>query len=446
MKYNKKEEKLRILKEARDLRFNRELSYRELAQYFGKSERTIIRWFKEPERNENDRLPQTENHHQRPRKYPPTVFARILALKKEVPQRSAALLHRLLIQEKAETCPSISTIRNYVRVQGLTYQKQSRKEGYIKFQRKKANELWQVDIAGVQTIGNLGKLYLFALLDDCSRYIVAAEYFTDQKGQHLLKIIRDAVITYGCPNEILADNGLQFRNVIGELGTKYAKLLERLNIKPIFASPYHPQTKGKLERWFGVVIQSCLLELRYFVECHPECNLPTLNQEFQKWVRWYNTEKSHRSLPHRCTPQQVFQDEMKRIYRPVQTQMDWEEWLNTKTIRRVTKYNQIQYKAQQFTLPPGFAGLKVNIIEYETKIDCYCQDRCIASFPYQVTIKQILQKISRKIGQNGLISYKGKHYMIDYKYAGKRVEVQESNDGQNLLIYFNSILIKTLQV
>ena len=70
------------------------------------------------------------------------------------------------------------------------------------------------------------KLYLIALLDDNSRFIVAAEYFKDQRGLNVLKIIRNAVMAYGRPNQILADNGTQFRNLIGELGTKYTKSLK----------------------------------------------------------------------------------------------------------------------------------------------------------------------------------------------------------------------------
>ena len=38
-------------------------------------------------------------------------------------------------------------------------------------------------------------------------------------------------MAYERPNQILADNGTQFKNLIGELGTKYTRLLEILDIK-----------------------------------------------------------------------------------------------------------------------------------------------------------------------------------------------------------------------
>lgn len=67
--------------------------------------------------------------------------------------------------------------------------------------------MWQIDIAGVQTIGHLQKLYLIAILDDCSRFIVAAKYFKIQKGVNVVQVVRDAIIAHGRPNQILADNG-----------------------------------------------------------------------------------------------------------------------------------------------------------------------------------------------------------------------------------------------
>ena len=74
------------------------------------------------------------------------------------------------------------------------------------------------------------------------------------------------------------------------MGTRYSRLLESLGIKPIFAKPYHPQTKGKLERWFGTVKQMFLIEARFHVKNNPECTLADFNQMLEDWVSWYNTE------------------------------------------------------------------------------------------------------------------------------------------------------------
>jgi transposase InsO family protein len=340
--------------------------------------------------------------------------------------------------------PSESTIRKHVREKGLTFKRDPPGKGYVKFERKRSNDLWQIDIAGVQTIGHLGKLYLIALLDDHSRFIVAAEYFKSQKGMNVNKIIRDAILAYGRPKQILADNGTQFRNLIGELGTKYTKLLESLDIQPIFATPRHPQTKGKLERWFGTVKQMFLIEARHEVKVTPNFTLTDLNRTFSHWLEWYNTEKPHRSLPKNAPPATRFFNSETRIFRPLRVKVNWNRWLNEVEKRKVTKYNEISYKSQKYTIPPGFMGTRVEVVEYPDKIEIYYRDQLIVSYPYDVPLVKRREK--RKITHAGVIVYKGTPYTVDYKKAGKTVEVQEINDGKNLLVYLNGVLIKTLKL
>jgi len=430
--------------EARELHHNKGLTIEKLASHYRKSERTIYRWLRSVRSEKSADQQVTTKKYIHPRKFPLDVFNQIEIFKEELPQRNASVIRGLLKKKYPNKTPSLSTIRKYIRDQGLTYKDRNRRKGYIKFERSKPNDLWQIDIAGVQTIGNLDKLYLIALLDDHSRYIVAAEYFKTQKGINIIKIIRNAIMAYGRPNQILADNGTQFRNLIGELGTKYSKLLESLDIKPIFAKPRHPQTKGKLERWFGTVKQMFLGEARFKVKQNPTSTLSEFNQMFKEWVDWYNTEKPHRSLPGNCAPQKRFLGMNDRIFRPLKVKVNWNRWLHEMEQRKVTKYNEIHYKSQKFHVPPGYSGTKVEVIEYEDKIEVYYRERLIITHPYNVPIN--IKRKKRKITHAGIIMYLGKSYTIDYKLAGKTVEVQEINEGKNLLVYLNGVLLKTLDL
>ena len=430
--------------EARELHHNKGLAIEELAFRYGKSKRTIYRWVKKNYQEKSLDHQAIKKKYKRSRKYSPEIFNRIVDLKKEIPQRSAPIVWKLLKEEFPNNTPSLSTIRKYIRENGLAYKNKDSTRGYVKFERKQPNDLWQIDIAGVQTIGHLEKLYLIALIDDNSRFVVAAEYFKDQKGINIIKIIRNAVLAYGRPNQILADNGTQFRNLIGELGTKYSKLLENLDIKPIFAKPRHPETKGKLERWFGTVKQMFLVEARYKVKNNPNITLREFNQMFKEWVEWYNTEKPHRSLPGNNPPIKRFLDTEDRIFKPLKVKVNWNRWLYEIEFRKVNKYNEIHYKSQKFHVPPGYSGTKIEVIEYEDKIEIYYRERLIISHPYNVPI--LLKRKKRKIASNGNIMYLGKPYSIDYKLAGKTVEVQEINDGKNLLVYLNDVLLKTLDL
>ena len=443
-----KEKKIKELKElARELHFNKGLSIKDIASRFRKSERTMYRWLKKATQGEKSHRKKQRSKKVRPKEYPQEIFDRIKELKKQAPQRSAPMIQLRLQEEFQDNAPSLSTIQKFLRKEGLVYKERIQKNGYKKFQRSHPNDLWQIDIAGPQSIGHLKQLYLIAILDDCSRFVVAAQYFRTQQGTNVIKVIRDAVVSYGQPNQILSDNGTQFRNLIGELGTRYSNLLDSMEIEPIFAERNHPQTKGKLERWFETVTQMFLIEARIFAKQNPKCSLTELNERFQAWVLWYNTQKPHGSLPNKTTPERVFLETKDRVYRPLEVKIEWDKWLHDSDERKVTKYNTISYKGQTIAIPPGFSLSKVTVIEYEDKLEIYHKETLIHNCPYSVPVRSSKKaNIRRVVRKNGTISYNGKWYTIDYKLAGKTVEVQEANNRRTLLVYLHGKRIATLNV
>lgn len=435
-----------LREEALNLFYNKGYSSKKIGDIVGRSPRTIYRWL-----NQLEPMILTDQHiskyeRQRTKKYSVQVFEEIKRMKLEIPARSATKIQAMLRNQKSSEIPSLSTIRKFLALEGLSGRKPAQRKGYIKFQRKYPNDLWQIDIAGVQSIEKVGKVYLLALLDDCSRYIPAAFYALDEKGRQVIELIRQGFLNCGRPRQILADNGKQFRNLIGELGTKYTKLLNLLDVEPIFAKPYHPQTKGKLERWFGTVVRSFLPEVRHKVKNLPEYTLKELNRDFQEWLKWYNFEKPHRSLPKSTNPADIYFNQEDRISRPMQLQVHWERWLGEFNSRKVTKYNEIKYKGHQFDVPSGYSGLRINLIEFDGTLEIYYHDQKLCAHPLPDFGQIIINKKEfRKISKAGVIKYKGSGYSIDYKLAGKKVEVRELNEGSILLIYFQNQLIKQIQ-
>jgi putative transposase len=438
-------EKGKIREEVLIKYYQQGLSNRKIAELMKCSVRTIIRW-KKKQKNPDSIVHQVrKNKRERQRRFDPQIFERIIALKEEMPSRSAVLVHKLLKIENPSNCSSESTIRKYLISKGFKFKEIHNREGYIKFERSKPNDLWQIDIAGVQTIVNVGKVYLIALIDDCSRFVVAAQYFMAQDSSNVMKVIRSAVMTYGCPNQIIADNGTQFKNTIGELNTRYKHLLMLLEIKPIFSRRNHPQSKGKLERWFGTIIQSFLPEVRLLAKNSHDFTLADVNLELCKWLKWYNEEKSHRSLIHRVAPAKIYHESPTRIFRPLKVQVNWNEWINTYLQRKVTKYNSISYKAQNIQLPAGYMGCNVDLLELDDRIEIYHQEKLICTHSRNPDSYLPSKKgMYRSIAQNGTIQYKRKWHTIDYKLAGKKVEIQESTDGTVLLVYLDRILLKQI--
>ena len=441
----KKTSKNQLKERARLLYYNKGLKNHEIAEMLQCSTRTVIRWKIASKSITKTLDSQEKTPHHRIRRFNATIFERIRELKENNPAFTATLIHRQIREEFKDKLPSESTIRKYLLGQGFHFKKVSNREGYIKFERKAPNELWQIDIAGGQLITGLGMVYLVAILDDCSRYIVGAQYFQDQKVRNVIQVIRDAVINYGRPQELFSDNGTQFKNTIGENNTQYVNLLISLDIKPTFARRRHPQSKGKIERVFGTVIQEFLLAFRATLDGSVPISLVGLNERFKQWIKWYNEEKPHRSLPHRKPPATVYWDTSKRLSRPLETQVDWNQWINTYDTRKVNKYNEISYRTHFLQLPPGYVGCDVDVLPLEDRFEISHQGQLICTImktPEEYTSTKT--PIIRTLAQNGVFHYKSHWYSVDYKLAGKKVEIQEGDEGRFLYVYLEKILIKCL--
>jgi transposase len=227
----KKKTNSELQEDACHLYYNKGLRIQQIAELTDKSERTIYRWLNQKKNAEVIDPHFTKPKQTRQKRYKPEVFSRIKQLKEELPVRTAVTIKRLLQEELNQDVPSVSAIRKFLAAEGYAGKDIKNRAGYIVFERKQPNDLWQIDIAGVQTVGHLGQLYLFALIDDCSRYIPAVFYAPNEKAMHVIELLKQAITRYGRPNQILADNGTQFKNILGELGTKYARLLTTVFIR-----------------------------------------------------------------------------------------------------------------------------------------------------------------------------------------------------------------------
>lgn len=88
--------------------------------------------------------------------------------------------------------------------------------------------------------------------------------------------------------------------------------------------------------------------------------------------------------------------------------------------------------------------MRGGIVEYEDSLDLYYKDKLLITHSYRVFVQR--KHKTRKITHNGTIGYLGSYYTIDYKLAGKTVEVQEVNNGQDLLVYLDGVLLKKLNL
>jgi len=162
---------------------------------------------------------------------------------------------------------------------------------------KGPNELWATDCAHLKVV-DWGYYYLVTVMDDFSRFILAWELKTDMTSGSLIDVVQKAVDFSGMtdvPVEdrtvLLSDNGA------GYLSRQFGEYLRLVGIRHIIASPYHPQTNGKIERYHRT-IKGELDLLPYDVPS-------ALEEAIRAFVDYYNYRRYHEGLSD-VTPYDVY--------------------------------------------------------------------------------------------------------------------------------------------
>jgi putative transposase len=135
----------------------------------------------------------------------------------------------------------------------------------------------------VRCCGNTArKAYLHAVIDDATRYVVAARFHLSEDTRCLLDDLMLAIRRFGIPKRLYTDNGAAFRS--HHLRMVAAKLGITLPHTP----PYKPQGRGKIERFFRTVRES-------FLAGRGKQSLDEINADLSVWINIYH-HSPHRTL------------------------------------------------------------------------------------------------------------------------------------------------------
>jgi len=160
---------------------------------------------------------------------------------------------------------------------------------------KRVNEQWQSDITYIRIVG-WGFYFLITVLDDVSRYILAWRLSVDMTGESISDVVETARDFAGIGAKdkkprILTDRGA------GNLSGALNEFLAFWGIRHIYASPYHPQTNGKIERYHRTVKEYGSL----LVFDSPEA----FERFMALFVDYYNHQRVHEALRN-VTPADVY--------------------------------------------------------------------------------------------------------------------------------------------
>jgi len=235
-----------------------------------------------------------------PNRTPDALVKEIIALREQLGEEghdrgAATIAHHLARQ--SDQVPSVSTIWRILRREGLVSpQPQKRpRSSLIRFEAELPNEMWQADVTHWRLAGQ-GHAEILNMIDDHSRLFLASHAYPTVKAADVVEVFRGAIAMHGAPASLLCDNGAVFTTTPRGGKVLLQIELERLGIAAKNSRPYHPQTRGKVERLHQTL-------KRYLANQPAARTLAQLQGQLDAFAHYYNTTRPHRALGGRTPPQ-----------------------------------------------------------------------------------------------------------------------------------------------
>ena len=150
---------------------------------------------------------------------------------------------------------------------------------WIRYEREHSNSLWRVDWHEIKDPRWKG-LWLIVYEDDSSRFIVGYGVYPTPTSKYSVDVLMKAISMYGKSEEILSDHGITFYAVESDERDKgltdFENFLIKEKITLIVDRVDHPQTNGKVEKFFDIFEK----KVKFF-------------DSVDEFMNWYNFIRPH---------------------------------------------------------------------------------------------------------------------------------------------------------
>lgn len=333
----------RIIERFRIVDMAQQESVSAAARHFGCSRTTV---YKLQARYEQGGLHALANRPRGPREpVPEEVVELVVALKTSHPFRASAKVQRLL-QERHGITLSRQSVWRILSARGLARIQDP--EPLVRFARPLPNQLWQMDLKE-DVVFPFGKAHLLTLIDDASRYCLGGVWIPDKQEPTVLGALAQILERVGLPEAILTDRDTRFYGPATRHSglSTYQLATEAIGVKAIFAKPYKPRTKGKIEKFIGFLETDFIWEIQHSVRSFPE-----LQGAWEKWYTWYDQVRPHSSLGD-LPPAERYTPSRRSAPRELR------KLLQIETVRLVRRDATITLQGRRFSVPPELMGKHV---------------------------------------------------------------------------------------
>jgi transposase InsO family protein len=330
---------------------------------------TVLEWLKKY-RDSGGKIeslePQQRSDKGKPRSLDEETEQTLVRLKAELKAASLPVILRVARERKLlppDFHASIQSLYRLFQRRGLN-EPQGPKPDLRRYETELPNDLWQSDcMHGPSVIveGKVRKSFLFAFLDDHSRLIPHGQFYLQENLKNLIDCLVKALCKRGLPRKIYLDNGPSFRS------HQLAHATASLGISLIHCTPYRPEGKGKIERFFKT------LRMQFLPLLPPSLSLTDLNERFQQWC----DQTYHRTV-HGTTQETPWDRYTQHLHLLRPAPQNLSDFFRTRARRKVDRDRTVTLNGKIYEAPVELIGKNVHLLYHPDdpqRIEIFYQDQ-----------------------------------------------------------------------
>ncbi len=246
---------------------------------------------------------------------------------------------------------SEATLRRHIRQAGLRPQTKPAPQARKHFEKPHANDLWVMDFMHgprVRVGRPLHKTYLAAALDDHSRFLTVARFYTRENSPVVVSALKKAFARHGLPQILYCDNGSAFSS------KQLTLACARLGVALVHSKPYDAPSRGKVERFFRTLRQGflSLLDLEALT-------LDDLNARLAQWLEQDYHRRRHSGI---CeTPLERYLRSLASIRRRTVSRAELDRVFYRTLQRSVRNDCTVSIARRLWEVPPQYIGRRIQI-------------------------------------------------------------------------------------
>jgi putative transposase len=322
---------------------------RELCRRFGISPDAGYRWLTRWRAGDQDLADRSHRPANSPRRSGEEAEARVLAVRDAHPAWGARKIARVL-RRGGVAPPAVSTVHAILQRHDRIVSPVGGARASTRFEKPAANQLWQMDFKGWVRLVDRSICHPLTIVDDHSRFALCLRACANQQGETVKALIENTFQRYGLPDAIYVDNGSPWGDASGGKWTRFGVWLLKLGVDVIHSRPYHPQGRGKNERFHRTLDQEVFAFERF-------ADHAAAQRAFDRWRDVYNFDRPHEGIAYQ-TPADRYRPSPRPM--PDKTpQADYDPGEIVRTVPATKDY--VSFKGRLWKVPMAFRGERVAI-------------------------------------------------------------------------------------